>query len=295
MPSEVSGHPRSIDNDSKSNKTVPKLQWFAVLLFFVSALLVGGWLTGGKSGIEKTLARLVQPLTLFWMFFSVGCLLKTVHYGISETWKPWIVWFVFYLLTTSPLSEFCLRVLESDLKEFDPVAAGTLDNLVVLGGGTHQGPTRSELASDGDRVLFAAELYLQGHTKRLTTTGDASPGVSRDLTSPREQTLEIWQKLKIPSDAIDTIHGINTFEELKYLKENWDKIGGDKVGLLTSASHLPRALRLARARGLELIPVPADHDYTDLSMTYLDFIPSAGPLNQLAACQHEFMAWLVNR
>ncbi len=269
--------------------------WLTTLVGLGLILLLGGWISGGKSGVEKTLIRLVQPVGLFWVLFTTWCIVGTLREGLQRRWPSWSAWLLFMVLTTTPLSEFVVRSLDADIRPFNPGVDEPLDNLVVLGGGTHQGPGRAELGGDGDRVMYAAELYFQGHTRRLTTTGDATPGVSRDVTSPREQTLEIWQKLRIPAEHIDTIAGINTSEEMNNLKENWARIGGERVGLLTSATHLARAMRLARSRGLDLIPVAADHDYANAPWSYLDFIPSAGPLNQLANCQHEYLAWFMGR
>lgn len=239
--------------------------------------------------------RLVQPIGLGWLCYTAWITLWAYLQRGQHCYRHILLWCIIMLLTTSPLSGWCVKRLEAVNQEYDPQRHGDLDVLVVLGGGTRQGPLRAELAGDGDRVMYATQLFFQGHAKHLIATGDATPGVSRDVTSPREQTIEIWQQLKIPAEAISTIAGLNTYQEIQSLKAIWPEIGHLRVGLLTSASHLPRAMRLARAQGLELIPVPADHDHSDQPLTFLDFIPSAGPLNQLAACQHEWMAWLVNR
>ncbi len=61
----------------------------------------------------------------------------------------------------------------------------------------------------------------------------------------RSKTVEIWTKLGIDSAAIRSIGGRNTFEEMQQVKEIWSELPGKKVGLLTSALHLPRAVRLA--------------------------------------------------
>jgi uncharacterized SAM-binding protein YcdF (DUF218 family) len=198
-------------------------------------------------------------------------------------------------LTTSPFAAWCVQRLESSVEAYRPERDGQVAALIVLGGGTHQGPWRAELSTAGDRVAYAAQLYLQNHTQRLITTGDATPGISRDTSSPREHTIELWTQLKIPEEAIGSLQGQNTFQELQSLKQIYDQFHGGRVGILTSAMHLPRAMRLAKAQGLEVVPLAADHIASSQPFTYLDFIPSAGPLNLLAACQHEFMAWLAGR
>lgn len=261
----------------------------------LALLLVAiGVLAGGKSGAEKTAIRLSQPIGFGWLLFSAFCFQLTFVSGVRKAAAGWLVWFAVMFVTTSPFANWCVMRLESSVEAYRPERDGQLGAVVVLGGGTRQGPWRAELAGAGDRVMYAAELYLQNHTQRLIATGDATPGLSRDTSSPRDHTIELWTQLKIPEDAIDGLHGQNTFQELQSLKNVFDQIEG-RVGILTSAMHLPRAMRLAKAQGLDVVGLSADHVASAQPFTYLDFIPSAGPLNQLAACQHEFMAWLVGR
>jgi uncharacterized SAM-binding protein YcdF (DUF218 family) len=259
------------------------------------ALVALGVIAAGKSGAEKTLIRLMQPIGFGWLVFTAFCIQYTWDYGLRKARLGWLVWLVLVILTTTPFAGWCVRRLESSVEPYRPERDGQLAALVVLGGGTHEGPWRAELASAGDRVMYAAQLYFQNHTQRLITTGDATPGVSRDSSAPREHTIQIWTRLKIPEEAIGSLRGMNTFQELQSLKEVFDEFQGGRVGILTSAMHLPRAMRLAKAQGIDVVPLAADHISSSQPLTYLDFIPSAGPLCLLAACQHEFMAWFVGR
>jgi uncharacterized SAM-binding protein YcdF (DUF218 family) len=115
------------------------------------------------------------------------------------------------------------------------------------------------------------------------------------MISPAAQTIEIWTSLGIPRDAIMTLGGQNTAAELAELKRIGPQLAGKRVGLLTSGDHLPRAMRLARAQELELVPVAANVKWSPEPWNLLDFIPQAGNLAQLAALQHEIMASFVRR
>lgn len=260
-----------------------------------SLFVAMGLFAGGKSGAEKTIIRLTQPIGFGWLVLTAFCVQFSWVNGIRKAGIPWLIWFVMMLVTTAPFAEWCVGRIESSVDAYRPERDGPLAAVVVLGGGTHEGPWRAELATAGDRVMYAAQLYLQNHTARLITTGDSSPGISRDQSSPREHTIQIWKQLKIPEEAIGSLQGQNTYQEIQSLKMIFDQFQGGRVGLLTSAMHLPRAMRLAKAQGLDVVPLAADHICTSQPLTYLDFIPSAGPLNLLAACQHEFMAWFVGR
>ncbi len=288
-----SNNPSSSLIDSTSRTPISRLIFTAAAFAF--ALVLIGFLFAGKSGAEKTIIRLIQPIGAGWLGFTAWCIHYTLRHRGRRSIAPWTIWMAIMLLTTSPFAGWCLQTLESSVESYQPQVGGKLAAVVVLGGGTREGPKRAEVAAAGDRVLYAAQLYHQGLTARLITTGDATPGISRDTSSPREHTIEIWTKLNIPLDAIGSLQGQNTYQELQSLKAIFDQFQGGRVGLLTSALHLPRAMRLAKALGVDVVPLAANHESSATPLTFLDFIPSAGPLNQLAACQHEFMAWFVGR
>ncbi len=295
MQAELVSDKLSSSVGSAARKRVSVAGFGIALVALALMLVAAGFISAGKSGAEKTLIRLIQPIGLSWLCFTAWTTRYTLLNGLRRAIVPWSIWCLVMFFTTSPFASWCVRRLESSVDSYQPERDGPLAAVVVLGGGTRQGPHRAEAGQAGDRVMYAAQLYLHGHTSRLITTGDATPGISRDTTSPRDQTIEIWTKLNIPPDAIGSLHGINTYQELQSLKEVFAQLSGGRVGVLTSALHLPRAMRLAKAAGLEVVPLAANHEASAEPFTYLDFIPSAGPLNQLSACQHEFMAWFVGR
>ena len=180
---------------------------------------------------------------------------------------------------------------------FRPGQDPPLDVIVVLGGGTSSGPGRAQAGESGDRVLYAAQLYLQGQTAHLITTGEAQTVRGVQRPGPAQETVEIWTQLGIPASDISTLPGLNTYQEMLALKPALDADwSGRRVGLLTSATHLPRALRLAADQGLtDLIPLAADHRWVDRPKSIQECLPSAAALAQFTRCQKEFLARLVSR
>lgn len=263
---------------------------------FGAALIALGYMLHGKTGLEKSATKLVMPVGVLWLLLSGVLIQQCLRSGLARSLPTWCLWTLLTVASTAPLPDACLRYLESRETVFRPNEDPDLDVLVVLGGGTSQGPTRAQAGGGGDRVVYAAQLFLSGRTKRLITTGDAIQGFTGTRTSPKEHTLEIWTALGIPRSAIGTLSGLNTSQEMQSLKAIMPELQGQRIGLLTSASHLPRAMRLARAQGLSnLVPVAADYQSNSVSYGYTDFLPSASALDQLARCQHEFMAKLLGR
>jgi uncharacterized SAM-binding protein YcdF (DUF218 family) len=139
-------------------------------------------------------------------------------------------------------------------------------------------------------------LFHQGYAKRLITTGDSTTAFGKVRSNPRGHTQEIWQQLGIAPEHIGELNGINTYQEIQSLRELRQEFPTARIGLLSSAFHLPRALRLARAAGMpDLIPVAADYQAQVEAYLFVDFIPSAHSFDQVARSQHEYMAALFAR
>lgn len=270
------------------------------------ALCAIGFALHGKTGIEKTLVTLSMPVGLTWLLLS-GWIMRQFlsarggRRAVGDVpqfsmCQLLCVWCLYTLLTTPMLADACMRYLETRETPFDAGMDPPLNVLVVLGGGTRQGPERAQAGSSGDRVVYAAQLYHQGLAQQLITTGSPLPGMPADQRSASEQTVEIWTRLGIPAQAIQTLEGHNTFQEIQSLKRALPSMSGERVGLLTSAWHLPRAMRLARAQGLTtVIPVAADYQMQTTPRSFLEMLPVAGNLTRLAQCQHELLARLVAR
>jgi uncharacterized SAM-binding protein YcdF (DUF218 family) len=258
-------------------------------------LVLAGFLLHGKPLAEKVLTTLAMPTGLLWLVLGGRLAQLAWCRAWQPLWAPLLLWCGLTVCATSPLVTFCIQSLERSVEAYHPERDPPLDLLIVLGGGTAQNSWRAQAACAGDRVVYAAQLYHQGAAQRLLTTGSATEGVSKSDTQPTEQTIEIWTRLAIPREAILTSPGRNTFEELKNIQAQWAQLPGQRIGLLTSALHLPRAVRLAKSAGLEVVPVAADVLASDKPFGLLDFIPSAGNLAQLTAVQRELMAALLGR
>lgn len=278
--------------------TVPQPAWWPA--FLLAAILVCGLATvsfamHGKPLTEKTLTTLVMPVGMFWAVLT-GRLIQLLIRGPRTSAVPLLLlWLALMTLGTRPIPRMLTRSIESSVQTYNPQRDGPLDLVVVLGGGTSQGHWRPQVSGVGDRLVMAAELYHLGLTKELITTGQVTEGVSDLAPDPSEQTLQIWTKLNIAPQSIRKIGGRNTYEEMQQLKQLWPQLAGKRIGILTSALHLPRAVRLAKAQGLEMTPIAADVRTAVDDWGLLNFIPNAGNFCDLASAQHEIMAAWVSR
>lgn len=206
----------------------------------------------------KLLGMLLMPLGLLWLglLLAAGWAFRRKSYGLGAFLA--LLWLGCGLAGNPQVGHALIGRLEVQIPAL-PQEAPSLEALFVLGGGTQVDAQGKPFLSDGgDRVAEAARLWHSGRAKLLVASGG-----SRDRAEGRDLGLEtalIWRDLGIPAAAIRVIEEpcfitrteIQAYHRLK-ARESWQR-----VGLLSSAWHLPRALALAKREGLEVIPVPSD-------------------------------------
>ena len=73
-------------------------------------------------------------------------------------------------------------------------------------------------------------------------------------------------------------------------------IGNEPFVLVTSASHMPRALKLAQSRGLHALPAPTDHAARRLYWDRVtDYFPSADGLYRSERACYEYLGLAWNK
>ena len=270
------------------------LHLLSILGLGILAATLTAWFWGGQF-VEKIATQLVLPCGLIWLSLAG---LAYVTLIAARRWAvPAVTLLLFYWMAGSPYtSEWFLIGLEKPFRPVDIRETATFDTLIVLGGGTmsnRQGDTW--LGNTGDRVMLAARLYHQGKVGRLVATGQRSDWSVNRAVDAGEATVRIWQELGIPESAMVRVGGRNTSEEMQQIRRYLDKHPAGRVGLLTSAFHLRRALRLARGHGIEVIPVPGDFRSGVLNPWPLALIPSAEGFLKSECCAKEFLAYLIGR
>jgi uncharacterized SAM-binding protein YcdF (DUF218 family) len=148
--------------------------------------------------------------------------------------------------------------------------------VVVLGSGYNPDPTvpaTSRLPEAGlVRLAEGVRVYRAApRSKLLVLIGGADP------TDGRVETVgELTAVFGVPaSDVVVDATGRTTAEEADVIRQ---KVGADRFVLVTSAFHMPRAVRLCRDRGLDPIPAPTGHQTAAGEYGTLRALPSPGNL-----------------
>ena len=179
---------------------------------------------------------------------------------------------VFYLMSTSLVAGLFMRSLENEITLSDYRSG---DVIVVLGGGAVL--DNQNLAEFGSvlttaRLLYAYHIYQEINRPILLSGGAVYDGASEALLAKRELI-----RLGVPEEMILTEPASRTTKEnAAFAGEVLTKHGYRLPVLVTSAYHMPRAVRTFELAGIEVLPAPCDYFFTrERQFQYTMLMPTA--------------------
>jgi len=252
---------------------------------------VPDWIT-----LSKFLPQLIYPFNLALLLIFAATLL--IFFGRRR-----IGLFAGFLaiavlaVCSSPLSLALYR--EHELKYLPvPVSSSpAADAIVVLAGdvGIPVSP-RTESQLHGNRLLHGFRLFKADKAPLILLTG-GNVFAQEGLEAEAVYSKAILADWGIPEDAI-VIEGKsrNTHQNAIYSLETLKGQGIDKILLVTSAFHMPRAAAVFRHVGFEVIPSPSSLSVTDYRQPkLLDWLPSLSNLGKTQALLKEKLGIFVYR
>ncbi|MFZ4481589.1 MAG: YdcF family protein [Rhodoferax sp.] len=170
--------------------------------------------------------------------------------------------FVWLWAWSTPVMGLWLRASIED--QFAQVAISSVPKaqaLVVLGGAMSPPSGKSSeinLHAAADRVWYAARLFHAGKAPLLVLSGGSEPGAA--YSEARAMAIFLAD-LGVPAQAIVMEERSRTSRDNAAFSATLLKARSiDHILLVTSALHMPRALALFKAQGLQVIPAATDFE-----------------------------------
>lgn len=246
--------------------------------------------------IEKTAALLLMPLG---MGLLLGVLALIAGMG---RWRKlgWVLgclavaWL--YLWSTPWLSMHARATIESAYPARLAIDVEVAPVAVVLGGGiaSPAPPVRfmPDLGSAADRVWFAAQLFHAGKVERIVLSGGVDSRIGG--LSEAESMRIFIRDLGVPDAAIHLEStSINTRQNAEHVGQLLNDWGVDRLLLVTSALHMPRAMRQFEAQGLVVFPAATDHEALDTAWDIRKLLPDSDSLDGSGRAIKEWIGfWL---
>lgn len=233
--------------------------------------------------LKKIVSRLFFPLSLIIELIILGTFMSKRRKKIILTGVA-----ILYLFSFVPFNYLILRPLES---QYVPILTSPLNKevrwVVVLGGGSRGDKTLTpeDRLSDASlkRLLEGVRLTRLLPKSRLVLSGGDYRGISPDALAMHQVALNEGlprERIILETASWDTI------DQAKFLK---DRLTSAPFYLVTSASHMPRAMRMFKRLGTHPIAAPTDFRAVWEPFQIMDLFPQA---NTLANTERAFYEYL---
>jgi len=236
-------------------------------------------------GLYKFVKYGLYPLTWIVVLLSAAGLLALFPFSPKRLrWVRLLIISSLLLLVTlsSPLvATTLIGSLEAWYQPPQLTPSDRFDAIVVLGGGVDEKgsirPTTGPSSVSRNRTTCGVDLYQRGYAPTLVLTG----GDGRVFGTGPQEAVEMKQwaaRLGVPESATMTeTEARNTYENATGTKR---LIGPTSILLVSSASHLPRAVPVFTKQGFRVTPAPCDYTSRNLprenwdNIDPFDLIPS---------------------
>ncbi len=254
--------------------------------------------------LSKILPLFVYPLGLACLLLALSYLYK------RESRWPRRLSAAALLLLLAGSNRLAAMALVRSLEQqyLPPSEIPEVQAIVLLGGGTRPQlfPRQStEIAEAGDRLFAAARLYHEGKAPVILVSGGWAVTSVQEGPTGGESMTAVLGLLGVPEGAIwQESLSRNTYENGIFSREMLIERGIDgPVLLVTSATHMPRSVRIFEKLGVDVVAVPVDYLVPDAEWRYAfngglgvvlyNLLPSAGALNMMELALKEYVGIVV--
>ena len=196
------------------------------------------------------------------------------------------------------LSYLLASQIENEIPQVPISSVAQAQAIVVLGGAVSPpmtGNTEIDLGAAADRIWYAARLFHAGKAQIVLLSGGGGGDLDRRAFSEARAMAVFLQDLGVPATAfLLEERSRNTRQNAAFSAALLKARGIEHILLVTSALHMPRALPLFTAQGLQVTPAPTDFETAQESPSgLLAWLPDAGALNGSALAMKEIVGrWI---
>lgn len=245
--------------------------------------------------------NLLEPVGLVWAVL----VLLTLWLVSRKRWRqaivPGLLAVFMFIVGSTGFSGWLLGGLESVHPAKPLVDVTSADAVVVLGGGFE--PSRFDIfglgfTADGERLFTGLELMRLRKGRALVLGGaetilpDGQKRVEADMA---RDWLRVYELPKAPVISLGGCD--NTHDEAQKVAKLCAEQGWERVLLVTSAYHMPRAVACFKTAGVSVIPVPCDFK-TSISLEgppSFNLVPRYQGFYKMSLYVRENLAWALYR
>jgi uncharacterized SAM-binding protein YcdF (DUF218 family) len=234
--------------------------------------------------LHKLLPVIALPLGFCITLILIALLFKKRWLAVAGV-------LILYVSSVPIIGDSLLKPLEDRFPRLEVAGAPSADAIVVLSGMLHKSRSNTgalEWSEAVDRFEQGIALMKAGKAPLLIFTGGRLPWSNQRITEGQQLQSAALAR-GIPASSIIVTEEVgNTADEAKAVRKIVEQRKLQRIILVTTAYHMPRAEYLFRTRGVPVLPFPTDYNtrYNE-PVSVLDFLPQAGALGNTETALRE--------
>jgi len=247
----------------------------------------------------KLASWVLYPLSWALLLMILSFMLSFFHRRLLSRATFILALSVLWVAAMPVTGQYALQSLERQYPMQAMDTMTTADAIVLLGGGMggEAPPERlhPDLGDAADRVWYAAQLYLAGKAPIIIASGGVFSWKG-EVQTEAAAMRQLLGQLSVPMQAIvDEGRSLTTVENAANSGVILNQLSAKRVLLVTSASHMPRALKVFQKQLPDVVFVPATTDVRALPLeaSLLNWLPSAGGLARTTEAWHEWVGYIM--
>ena len=230
------------------------------------------------------LPNLITPLPIYGLILVAVIAWRTRRL----VWWSILIWG--YLMSIPVLASWAGGYLEDRYRPIDDLRPYQGYRVVLLSSGSTRLDAEkgwiNQLANSGwERLLVATQTARAIDGELVIAGGSSAKGETEPISITMKRVIETMG-IDLKKVTVETASR-NTFENLSLLK---DQLSSEPFILVTSATHLPRAMAVAEKLGLQAIPQPADY-LSGKIVGPRSFLPSLSAILHWHTLLHELVGF----
>ncbi|UUO22125.1 hypothetical protein FGD67_02085 [Colwellia sp. M166] len=240
--------------------------------------------------LKKIISFMLMPLSIILLLLFIAIVFYRLKPKLSF-WSLLLATTLLFFSSFPPLSDTLMTPLEDNYPAFTK-SVKPVDYIIILGGAHSSAeglPATSQLKSSSlERLVEAVRIYHLHPEAQIITSGYASD----DESSNAEKVKQAAIILGIPKHKILTENFPQDTEEEAQLIA--PRVLNRNVVLVTSASHLPRAMAYFKKYGVNAIPAPASPSVKNNGqVAWPYYLPHVKTLQQTTGAWYETLGRIV--
>jgi uncharacterized SAM-binding protein YcdF (DUF218 family) len=212
---------------------------------------------------SKIVWAFLHPSTLLISATLIGITLANSPLAVLGRRLAAVVGGALAIFALTPISVALIRPLEDRFPAASLADLGYPNGIIALGGGLDAELTRARgpiaMSESGARAIDALALANQFKDAPLVFTGGSASLLGGGIPES-EVAAQLLKKLGLPAPRLRLEpKSRNTSENAIYTRDLLQPKPGERWVLVTSASHMPRAVACFSKAGFHVIPYPVDY------------------------------------